>query len=326
MKLRYLWPKGLVKKSASLSPFAKRRLEWLDFYFSHQQNARLTCRHFSLSPDTFYRWKKRFRPFSLETLEDNLKTRRPIHLREMTTPLWLMDKVVKIRRADQEKSKYEIQEELKREKIKLGSSTIQKILNRHPELLNTQHLQKVRKHRRFSIARIKANLELKEKFPGSLVQVDTKHLYILGRRFYLFAAIDSYSRMGFVWAYPTGSSLSASFFLKQIQKYFPFEIKAVQTDNGSEYLLNFHQACTELGLTHYFTDPYCPKQNGRAERFIQTAIYEFFNWQEDLLDNLLMINNCCAKFNYKYNNERLHRALKYLTPREYFERRQVYVI
>jgi transposase InsO family protein len=244
----------------------------------------------------------------------------------MVTPLWLIDKVVEIRRNDPEKSKYEIKEELKRETIKLGTSTIQKIINCHLELLNSQHRQKVRKHRRLAITRIKAARELKDKDPGSLVQVDTKHFYVLGKRFYLFAAIDSFSRMGYVSCFETGSSQTAKFFLKEVKSYFPFEIKALQTDNGAEYLLNFHQTCQDLGMIHYFTDPYCPKQNGRVERFIQTAIYEFFNWQDDLLDDILMLNDCCQRFNQKYNNERFNQALNYLTPKEYLQGRQVYVI
>ncbi|MCL4382482.1 MAG: DDE-type integrase/transposase/recombinase [Patescibacteria group bacterium] len=326
MRLRYLWPKGLSKQVHLLSREGRKKLEWMDWYLTHGKNARATCRHFSLSPDTFYGWKKRFRTSDLKSLEDNHKTRRLKHLREMVIPLWLIDKVVNIRRNDPEKSKYEIKEELKREGVKLGSSTIQKIINRHPDLLNCQHVNHVRNRRRLAITRIKAARELKDKDPGSLVQIDTKHLYILGQRFYLFAAIDSFSRMGYISCYQTGSSLSARFFLEELKEYFPLDIKAIQTDNGSEYLLNFHQACQGLGLTHYFTDPYCPKQNGRVERFIQTATYEFFNWQDDLLDDILMLKESCQRFNIKYNNERFNQALNYLTPKEYLQERQAYVI
>ena len=50
-------------------------------HFAKYRNARLTCRHFGISPATFYLWKKRFRPDNLLTLEDNKKTRRPKKLR-----------------------------------------------------------------------------------------------------------------------------------------------------------------------------------------------------------------------------------------------------
>lgn len=326
MKLRYLWPKGFSDRVISLSSSGKTRLSWIDWYLSHGKNARLTCRHFGLSPDTFYLWKKRFNPGNLVTLEDNKKTRRPRHLRQATTPIFVINKVVEVRKLDPEKSKYEIQEELKREGIVMGSSTIQRIINRHKDLLNTQHVKRIKSHRKLAIARIKAAKELRERHPGSLVQIDTKHLYILGKRFYLFAAVDSFSRMGYVSAFETGSSLSASLFLEELAEYFPFKISAIQTDNGSEYLLNFHKACQEKEIAHFFTDPYCPKQNGRAERFIQTATYEFFNWQSDLLPDIEQIRKVCPIFNEKYNNYRFHQSLGYNTPREYLQLKQVYVI
>jgi transposase InsO family protein len=47
------------------------------------------------------------------------------------------------------------------------------------------------------------------------------------------------------------------------------------TDNGSSYkAFDFRDACQELGLKHKRTEPYTPKTNGKAERFIQTALRE----------------------------------------------------
>ena len=37
----------------------------------------------------------------------------------------------------------------------------------------------------------------------------------------------------------------------------------------------FRDACRQLGLRHIRTKPYTPKTNGKAERFIQTAIREW---------------------------------------------------
>lgn len=319
MKLRYLFPHNHLDRITGLSPEALRRLAWFDFYVGHNHNARLTCRHFGISPDTFYLWKRRFIPKYLKTLEDDKRTRRPKRLRTMTTPYEIIQQVIGIRRDDPEKSKYEIAEELRRQRIILGTSTIQKIINRHPELSNSQHIRRIYSSRRKSIARIKASRELKNKYPGSLVQVDTKHLYILGKRFHLFCAVDGFSRYGYVSIFETGSSQSAREFLQELKAYFPFRIIAAQTDNGSEYLLNFHKGCQDLGIEHYFTDPYCPKQNGRVERFIKTAVYEFFNHQEDLLPEVKLIQERCWRFNFKYNYQRFHQALKYRTPKEHLE-------
>ena len=47
------------------------------------------------------------------------------------------------------------------------------------------------------------------------------------------------------------------------------------TDNGSCYQSKmFRAACKRLGLRQIFTKPYTPKTNGKAERFIQTALRE----------------------------------------------------
>jgi transposase InsO family protein len=303
-------------RSASLSKDALKRLWWMDWYQTHGTNAEATCRHFGISKSVFYRWKNKYNPANLKSLEFDTRTRKPKNTREMTTPFWIQERVYNIRLDDLEKSKYEIQEELKREGVIVGQSAIQKVINRHSELLNTQHWKKVRKHRNYKIARIRAAVELREKDLGSLVQIDTKYFYVLGKKFYIFTAIDSMSRYGFLWCYRTISSVSGRDFLTRVKEYFPFPIQAVNTDNGSEYLLEFHKQLVAWGIPHYFTSPHCPKQNGRVERLHQTAEYEYFNYQEDLLDDLEMINGYCMKFNTKYNTKRFHRSLGYKTPEE----------
>ncbi|MBI4080518.1 MAG: transposase [Candidatus Levybacteria bacterium] len=306
-----------VIQAASLSPEALKRFSWIDWYFSHGKNAELTCRHFGIAKSVFYRWFNRFDRNNLRTLEFDTKTRRPHKVREMTTPEWLQKRIYDIRFNDVEKSKYEIQAELRDEGISVGRKCIQKIINRHPELLNTQHRKKMKKRKRRHIARMKAETVLRDQGLGSLVQMDTKYFYVLGRKFYLFSAIDCASRYGFVYCYKTISSTSGRDFLRRVKDYFPFQIHAVNTDNGSEYLLHFHHELEkEWRIPHYFTDPHCPKQNGRVERFHQTVEYEYFNYQEDLLDDIDMINTHCILLNTKYNTKRYHRSLGYRTPQQ----------
>lgn len=304
-------------QDASLSKDGLKRLVWMDWYFSHGKNAEATCRHFGIAKSLFYRWFNRFDKRNLKTLEFDTSTRKPHKLRDMTTPQWIIHKIYAIRKEDLEKSKYEIQAELAGIGISAGQTAIQKVINRHPELLNLQHKKRIRKHRNYKIARIKAARELREKNLGSLVQIDTKHLYILGIRFYLFVAIDAKSRYAFVWTYKTASSLNAADFLLKVIDYFPFPIQAVNTDNGPEYLLHFQKTCEKLAITHYFTYPHTPQMNGRAERLIQTVEYEFFNYQYDLLPNLDEINKRCMLFNDKYNNRRYNQAIHYRTPAQF---------
>lgn len=72
---------------------------------------------------------------------------------------------------------------------------------------------------------------------------------------------------------------SATAFLKRSLAYYEslgVKIERVMTDNGSCYKsFTFRRACKRLGLKHIRTKPYSPKTNGKAERFIQTALREW---------------------------------------------------
>lgn len=314
MRAFKLFPSIQVTAS-KLSRDALKRLAWFDYYYSHGENASLTCRYFGISRDTFYLWKKRFNKRYLPSLEFDTKTRRPKKVREMTTPQWIQKRIYDIRKTDLEKSKYEIQAELREEGIVIGRKCIEKVIKRNPELHATQHVKRMRtKHR--MIQRVKAARELREKALGSLVQIDTKYFSVLGERYYIFSAIDCKSRFGFIYPYTSISSTSGKDFLQKVREYFPFPIQAINTDNGSEYLLNFHKELTSWGIPHYFTDPHCPKQNGRVERLHQTAEYEYFNYQ-DIYPGIDFLRELCLKFNEKYNFRRYHQALGYKTPAKY---------
>jgi hypothetical protein len=60
----------LAGHGAEISRDARARLKWMDYYRSHGYNARLTCRHYGIAPETFYRWKRRYDPSRLVGLED----------------------------------------------------------------------------------------------------------------------------------------------------------------------------------------------------------------------------------------------------------------
>ena len=72
----------LADTGPALSRAARVRLAWMDYYRSHGQNAALTCRHFGISRQTFYRWKRRYDPDRLASLE--ARGRRPRRLRQPT--------------------------------------------------------------------------------------------------------------------------------------------------------------------------------------------------------------------------------------------------
>jgi putative transposase len=178
---------------------------------------------------------------------------------------------------------------------------------------------KRRKMINYAIPRVRASRELRNKYPGFLVQVDTKHLIILGKKYYQFNAIDSYTKFSFSKAYTKISSCTAQDFLERLILFMPFKITAIQTDNGSEYLLSFHKECVKKGITHYFSHPQNPKENTFVERFIQTTEYELWLFDETLIPEIGYINQRLSEWIGRYNSYRPHQSLNYLTPMEYYQ-------
>ena len=85
--------------------------------------------------------------------------------------------------------------------------------------------------------------------------------------------------MAFSQILPDEKKESAVAFLKATVAYYAnlgVTITRVMTDNGSCFRSKaFRCACRDLGLKHIRTKPYTPKTNGKAERFIQTALREW---------------------------------------------------
>lgn len=71
---------------------------------------------------------------------------------------------------------------------------------------------------------------------------------------------------------------SAVAFLERAPAWFKrlgVTVERIMTDTGAAYRARtFADTCRQHGLRHLFTRPYTPRTNGKAERFIQTAIGE----------------------------------------------------
>lgn len=96
---------------------------------------------------------------------------------------------------------------------------------------------------------------------------------------FVHVCIDDASRLAFSQILPDEKKESAVAFLEAAIAYYAslgITVSRVMTDNGSCYRSKaFAKACRNLGLKHIRTRPYTPKTNGKAERFIQTALREW---------------------------------------------------
>ncbi len=169
--------------------------------------------------------------------------------------------------------------------------------------------------------------------PGDLLHLDIKKLgrierpshRVTGNRRdhvkgigweYVHVAIDDHSRIATSGIYPDQKRSSVVAALHATIAWYArlgIRFKAVLTDNGPSYRsLQFAQACRALGLKQRFTRPYTPRTNGKAERFIQTALREWAYARS--YDNSLQRALQLHSWLHDYNWHRPHASLNHQPP------------
>ena len=141
----------------------------------------------------------------------------------------------------------------------------------------------------------------KRKHPGSLA---------------LHVAVDDHSRTAFTRILPDQKAETTIAFLREAVAFFAekgVQVRALLTDNGSSYRSHkFRTVCQQMQIKHRRTRPYTPRTNGKAERFIQTALREWAyakHWENsDQRDRQLQ------PWTLFYNSERPHGSLNHNSP------------
>jgi transposase InsO family protein len=96
---------------------------------------------------------------------------------------------------------------------------------------------------------------------------------------YLHVRVDDASRAAYTTVLPNETAESAIEFLWFAVVWYAshgIKVERILTDNGACYKSwKFRNACREFGIKHKRTRPYRPRANGKAERFIRTALKEW---------------------------------------------------
>ena len=121
--------------------------------------------------------------------------------------------------------------------------------------------------------------------PGQRVQVDVKVvpkkcIATPALRLFQYTAIDEFTRLRFLAAYPEQSTYSSADLLERLVKWYArrgIHVECVQTDNGFEFTNRFSNSkrdistrfeltAAKLGIRHKLIRPYTPRHNGKVER------------------------------------------------------------
>ena len=231
---------------------------------------------FGVDAKTVRKWVDRFQAEDRPGLQD--RSSRPHRLRQPTSPE-TVERVIELRRQRW------IGKQIAKETA-VSPATVSRIL-RTARLSRMRDLEPPEPPVRYEYEK-----------PGGLIHLDIKKLgrfertghRITGKRTgnassrgsgweFVHVCIDDASRLAFSQILPDEKKETAVAFLLAAVAYYAslgVTVTRVMTDNGSGYRSHaFAKTCARFGLKHIFTKPYTPKTNGKAERFIQTALREW---------------------------------------------------
>jgi len=304
-----------IHKNARLTPHS--RAELARRVVAEGQTPKAVATAFGVCVKTVRKWVGRYTAEGAAGLAD--RSSRP-HRVHRPTPEPIMVEVEHMRR--QRYTGKQIAAELR-----ISPATVSRILKRLG-LNRLSALEPAEPVRRYERAH-----------PGELIHIDIKKLgkidgighRITGDRTrqsnrrgrgegigweYVHVCIDDASRIAFSKVLPDEKKESAVAFLKAAVAYYRslgVTVERVMTDNGSCYKsFAFRDAVKQLGLKHIRTRPYTPKTNGKAERFIQTALREWayakaYTHSDGRTAELPI-------WLHRYNWHRPHGSLKAMTP------------
>ena len=300
-----------IHKNARLTPL--RREEMARGVIEGRFSQAIAARRFGVSAKIVARWVARYRSDGPSGMAD--RSSRPLRLRK-ATPSPTCERIITLRR--QRLTGKHIARE-----VGTSPATVSRVLKR-AALSRIKDLEPAEPIRRYE-----------HKCPGDMIHLDIKKLgkfNRIGHRIsgdrtgqsnsrgvgweYVHVAIDDHSRVSFTQIHPNEKALSAIRHLKAAVAYYNslgVKVTRVMTDNGSCYKSHaFAKACKQLRLKHIRTKPYTPKTNGKAERFIQTALREWayaraYNTSDQRAADLPI-------WTHLYNWHRPHGGIKDQTP------------
>ena len=163
-------------------------------------------------------------------------------------------------------------------------------------------------------------------YPGQKVQIDVKFVpaYCVanGQKYYQYTAVDECTRYCFREMYDEHSTYSSLDFLKKLIVKFPFPIREVQTDNGTEWTnvllvkkathkTLFEEYLEECGIKYHRIQVATPRHNGKVERQHRLDEQRFYSKMR--MFNLEDGRKQLAKYN-KISNNISKSCLKYRSP------------
>jgi len=294
----------------------EEKFRWIKSILDKEISIQNMARVCPFSERTVKYWLADYKRYGMDGL-GNKSTRPKTNPKE--TPIRIKEAIIELRKKTN-LSAIKLHWKLEKENILIHERTIGKIL-KNEGLTRKYRTRKIKyKYVRVPLSR------------GELVEIDVKYVpdLIKNRQYYQFTAIDCASRWRYLKIYSDYSNFSSMAFLEEIIRAAPFRIRAIKTDNGSNFtnrytgylkssdpinprLHIFDLICARNNIIHYLIDPGKPAQNGKVERSHRTDQEMFY--ERNKFKSLKELNQKIKIWNEEYNNLE-HCGLNGLTPNE----------
>ena len=257
----------------------EERLRWVLPIVNKEVRLVDTAKIYPHSKRTLERWVAVYREYGESGLEP--KSTRP-KTSPTETPIRVKERILELRR-ETKKCSLKLMWDMEEAGVKIHYQTIAKFIKQEGL---------TRKYRVRKIQYKYVRVPLK---PGELVEIDVKYVpqRIQGKRYCQYTAIDVATRWRYLEVYEEQTKGTTIEFLKNVMSRFPYQVKAVKTDNHATFTNRYtgsyrsdapfptlhalDKFCKEHGITHYLIDPGKPAQNGTVERSHRSDQESFYN-------------------------------------------------
>jgi putative transposase len=154
--------------------------------------------------------------------------------------------------------------------------------------------------------------------PNEVWHIDLMYLWVKGRWYFLVTILDSYSRYIVHWelALSMRADETAEIMATALERV-PGRKPRIVRDNGSQFVAKeWREVIRHFELEEIPIRVRHPESNGRIERYHRSVREEGLGDTE--VEDLYRARELLAEWVAYYNQERLHSALEYLRPVDYY--------
>ena len=251
----------MARKQPILYP-SELRFRWYRQVEQYGKSVSETCDIFGISRQTYYKWRRRDHPLGLTG-------KRPRRMHPQTKIEGLVKvELLRAKRMYNYGPKKMSLHLRQRMAVEVSSTAIYKFMKKH---------NLIRKPQRKQVWYTPMKEPYTATIPGENVQLDVK--YVPGKDgwwLYQFRFVDTVTRMQFSRDMDTKSSKATIRAFQSAQRFFPFEIHGIQTDNGGEFRGVFREYLKALNIPHRFIPKRSAPWNGKVERTNRSVDDEYY--------------------------------------------------